>query len=57
MFADEHYCRYPPRKDGQAELVRPIRKRRLTLVLEHVIDWFRSQEQHYRSRINTILRG
>jgi uncharacterized protein (DUF4415 family) len=57
VFADEHYCRYPPRKDGQAELVRPIRKRRLTLVLEHVIDWFRSQEQHYRSRINTILRG
>ena len=46
-----------PEEGGQGEPGRPLRKRRLTLVLEHVIDWFRSQEQHYRSRINTILRG
>jgi uncharacterized protein (DUF4415 family) len=39
-------------------LVHPVRKRRLTLALdEDVIDWFRSQDRHYRARINAILRA
>jgi uncharacterized protein (DUF4415 family) len=41
----------------KAEPVHHIRKRRLTLALdEDVIDWFRSQDRHYRSRMNAILR-
>ena len=43
---------------ANAEPVRPVRKRRLTLALdEDVIDWFRSQDRHYRARINAILRA
>ena len=35
----------------QAVPVHPVRKRRLTLALdEDVIDWFRSQDRHYRAR-------
>ena len=38
--------------------VQSTRKRRLTLALdEEVIDWFRSQDRHYRARINAILRA
>jgi len=43
---------------AEAKPVRPVRKRRLTLALdEDVIDWFRSQDRHYRARINAILRA
>jgi uncharacterized protein (DUF4415 family) len=43
---------------AKAEPVPPIRKRRLTLALdEDLIDWFRSQDRHYRSRMNAILRA
>ena len=43
---------------AKAEPVRPVRKRRLTLVLdEDVVEWFRSQDRHYRSRMNAILRA
>ena len=43
---------------AKAEPIRPVRKRRLTLALdEDVIDWFRSQDRHYRARINAILRA
>jgi uncharacterized protein (DUF4415 family) len=42
----------------KAEPVRPVRKWRLTLALdEDVIDWFRAQDRHYRSRMNAILRA
>jgi uncharacterized protein (DUF4415 family) len=42
----------------KARPVHPVRKRRLTLVLdEDVIDWFRSQDRHYRERMNAILRA
>jgi uncharacterized protein (DUF4415 family) len=42
----------------KAKPVHPVRKRRLTLALdEDVIDWFRSQDRHYRKRINAILRA
>jgi uncharacterized protein (DUF4415 family) len=43
---------------AKAKPVQPVRKRRLTLVLdEDVIDWFRSQDRHYRERMNAILRA
>ena len=43
---------------AKAEPVHSVRKRRLTLALdEDVIDWFRSQDRHYRARINAILRA
>jgi uncharacterized protein (DUF4415 family) len=43
---------------AKAKAVRPVRKRRLTLTLdEDVIDWFRSQDRHYRGRMNAILRA
>ena len=43
---------------AKAEPVRPVRQRRLTLALdEDVVDWFRSQDRHYRSRMNRILRA
>jgi uncharacterized protein (DUF4415 family) len=42
----------------KAEPVHPVRKRRLTLALdEDVIDWFRSQDRQYRSRMSAILRA
>ena len=42
----------------KAQLVPPVRKRRLTLALdEDVIDWFRAQDRHYRLRMNAILRA
>ncbi len=42
----------------KAKPVHPVRKRRLTLALdEDVIDWFRSQDRHYRARMNMILRA
>ena len=43
---------------AKAKPVHPVRKRRLTLALdEDVIDWFRSQDRHYRARMNAILRA
>jgi uncharacterized protein (DUF4415 family) len=43
---------------AKAKPVPPVRKRRLTLALdEDVIDWFRSQDRHYRVRMNAILRA
>ena len=43
---------------AKAASVRPVRKRRLTLALdEDVVDWFRSESRHYRSRMNAILRA
>jgi uncharacterized protein (DUF4415 family) len=43
---------------AKAKPVQPVRKRRLTLALdEDVIDWFRSQDRHYRERMNAILRA
>lgn len=42
----------------KAEPVDMARKRRLTLALdEEVIDWFRSQDRHYRARMSAILRA
>jgi uncharacterized protein (DUF4415 family) len=38
--------------------VHPVRKRRVTLALDaDVIDWFRSQDRHYRARMSAILRA
>jgi uncharacterized protein (DUF4415 family) len=43
---------------AKAEPVPPVRKRRLTLALdEDVVDWFRSRDRHYRSRMNRVLRA
>jgi uncharacterized protein (DUF4415 family) len=42
----------------KAKPVHPARKRRLTLALDDdVIDWFRSQDRHYRLRMSAILRA
>ena len=42
----------------KAEPVHPVRKRRLTLALdEDVVEWFRSQDRHYRLRMSAILRA
>ena len=43
---------------AKAEPVRAVAKRRLTLTLdEDVVDWFRSQDRHYRARMSAILRA
>jgi uncharacterized protein (DUF4415 family) len=43
---------------AQAEPVRPVRTRRVTLALdEDIVDWFRSQDRHYRVRMIRILRA
>jgi uncharacterized protein (DUF4415 family) len=56
--ADPDWQDVDPDWVAKAELVRPVRKRRLTLALdEDVIDWFRSQDRDYRSRMNKILRA
>jgi uncharacterized protein (DUF4415 family) len=42
----------------KAKPVPPVRTRRLTLALgEDVIDWFRSQDRHYRLRMSALLRA
>jgi uncharacterized protein (DUF4415 family) len=42
----------------KAKPVQPVRKRRLTLALdEDVVEWFRSQDGHYRLRMSAILRA
>jgi uncharacterized protein (DUF4415 family) len=56
--ADPDWQDIDPDWAEQAVPVHPVRKRRLTLPLdEDVIDWFRSQDRHYRSRMNAILRA
>jgi uncharacterized protein (DUF4415 family) len=56
--ADPDWHDIDPDWVAKAEPVRPVRKRRLTLALdEDVVDWFRSQDRHYRSRMNRILRA
>jgi uncharacterized protein (DUF4415 family) len=56
--ADPDWRDVDPDWVARAELVRPVRKRRLTLALdEDVIDWFRSQDRRYQSRMNAILRA
>ena len=43
---------------AKAKPVHRVRTRRLTLSLdEDVIDWFRSQDRHYRARMSAILRA
>ena len=56
--ADQAWQDVDPDWVANAEPVQPVRKRRLTLALdEDVIDWFRSQDRHYRARMNKILRA
>jgi uncharacterized protein (DUF4415 family) len=56
--ADPDWQGVDPDWVAKAEPVRPVRKRRLTLALdEDVVDWFRSQDRHYRARMNKILRA
>ena len=56
--ADPDWQDVDPDWVAKAEPVRPVSKRRLTLALdEDVVDWFRSQDRHYRSRMNQILRA
>jgi uncharacterized protein (DUF4415 family) len=41
---------------AKAEPVSPVKKRRLTLVLDaDVVDWFRARDRHYRARMSAIL--
>jgi uncharacterized protein (DUF4415 family) len=43
---------------AKAEPMRAVAKRRLTLALdEDMVDWFRSQDRHYRARMNAVLRA
>jgi len=56
--ADPDWQDVDPDWVAKAEPVSPVRKRRLTLALDEVVvDWFRSQDRHYRARMNTILRA
>ena len=56
--ADADWQDVDPDWVAKAKPVRPLKKRRLTLALdEDVIDWFRSQDRHYRARMNAILRA
>ena len=56
--ADPDWRDVDPDWVARAEPVRPVRKRRVTLALdEDIVDWFRSQDRHYRSRMNAILRA
>ena len=57
-FADPDWRDVDPDWVAKAEAVRPVRKRRVTLALdEDIVDWFRSKDRHYRSRMNRILRA
>jgi len=56
--ADPEWQDVDPDWVEKAEPVRPAKKRRLTLTLdEDVVDWFRSRDRHYHSRMNAILRA
>jgi len=56
--ADPEWQDIDPDGVAKAEPVRPVKKRRLTLAVdEDVLDWFRSHDRHYRSRVNAILRA
>jgi uncharacterized protein (DUF4415 family) len=56
--ADPNWQDIDPDWVAKAEPLSPVRKRHLTLALdEDVIDWFRAQDRHYRTRINAILRA
>ena len=56
--ADPDWRDVDPDWVAKAEPVHPVGKRRLTLALdEDVIDWFRSQDRHWRARMNAILRA
>jgi len=57
-LADPDWRDVDPDWVAKAEPVRPVRKRRVTLALdEDIVDWFRSQDRHYRARMNAILRA
>lgn len=56
--ADPEWQDVDPDWVAKADPVHPVKKRRISLALdEDVVDWFRSRDRHYRSRMNAILRA